>query len=193
MIKLEPRYKNMIVSGAALAFFYAALVAFIYMPMHKHLVSLKKEYTQIDAEIAKIKDMAGSDKSFDEVITILKNKLDSISTRFPAKEEGILKAISERATAMGVRLDTLNPGKKRIVESLFNTPVKIAGCTVQEIEITMKFDCGFAKLVEFLTALKEDFPYYLKRVSINIVKASEGPPPQLDVELRVRSYLVTPT
>jgi Tfp pilus assembly protein PilO len=193
MIKIDDRYKSMIVSGAAIAALYTAAVLLVYMPMHRHLVSLKKEYSQIDAEIAKIKEMAGTDKTFDEVITILKKKLDSISTRFPAKEEGMLKAISEKAAAMGVRLDTLNPGKKRVVESLFNTPVKITGCTVQEIEITMKFDTSFAKLTEFLAAIKDDFPYYLKRVSINIVKVSDGPPPQLDVELRVRSYLVTPT
>jgi hypothetical protein len=190
-IKLTDPQKKMLMTASGAGIFFAAVIILAYLPMHRHLVSMKREYRMIDAEMLKIREMAGKDKSLDEVIAMLKKKLDDISTQFPAKEEGILKALSERANGMGIKIEMLNPAKKRIIESLGASQVKITGCSIQEIDIMMKFQTNYAKLVGFLVSLKEDFPFYIKIVSVNMVKKSEERPALLDIELRLRGYLVT--
>lgn len=192
-LKLTPQQKKMAISASIVAAVFAALVVFAYLPMHRSLAAAQKEYESIDSEIAKIKEIAGADKPFGEVITMLKEKLDGISAKFPPKEEGIIKALSERAGRMGIKIDELNPSKKQAVTQLGGKNVKITSCDIEEMNMSVRFRTDFKKLGEFLMSIKHDFPFYIRIVSIDINRISDEKPPLLGVELKLSAYLVCPT
>jgi Tfp pilus assembly protein PilO len=175
-----------------MALIFIVFIAFIYSPMKRELKKTRAEYESIEKEIASIKTSAGEGRSLDEIISALKSRLTELEKKFPEKEELILRDISGKAKQFNIELNNMSPDKKRAVTDIECAVLAKKGYVLQEMAITVNMKTDFKTFAEFMKSLKDDFPFYLKLDSVRLVKLSGGDRhPMLDIELKLRAYLIS--
>jgi len=191
-LNLTKPQKKALISILVMGVIFIIFIVFVYTPMRRELNKTKTEYEVIEKEIADIKRVAGEGKSLDEVIAALKTRLTELENKFPEKEEQILQDLSERAKKFNIDLNNTSPDKKRIVTDIECSSLNKRGCILQEMGIKMSMKTDFKTFSEFIKSLKDDFPFYLKLDSARLVKlAGTDRHPMLDIEIKLRAYLIT--
>lgn len=193
-IKITKRQQKIFTVVSVIIAVFLIFITFIYLPMRRELTILKKEYGKIESETKEARIIAGEGRSLEDAIGALKTRIDSMNKQFPSKEEGILRALSERAESFKIKVTNMNPEKKRIVQEIGVAPVNIRDCVVQEMALTMNLKTDFMTFGRFARSLKEDFPVWIKMDSVRMESASgdKEKHPLLNIEVKMRAYLICP-
>ena len=170
---------------------FLLFIIFVYLPMARELSALKRDYDNTISDISQIKKTVVGDRgSLEETINRLNTRLDVLNNMFPSQEEGILNILSETAARFKIDVINMSPEKKRIVREIAQAPIPITACAVQEMGISMSIKTDYRTAVEFMRAIRDDFPTYIKFDSVRMEKASNDRHPLLNIELKMHTYLV---
>lgn len=178
----------MIVGVVSLAFLI--FILFIYLPSRRQLVRLKNEFYGIESEIENIKKATGEGRSLEENITILKARLDELDKKFPAKEEVILRELSDAAARYDIAVTALKPQKKKVIKDIDGISIMIKDCQVQEMPVSLSLKASYKTLGEFLKFLKDQTPVFVRIDNVRMAKGSDKMSAIIDVELNLNSYLI---
>jgi hypothetical protein len=190
-MKMTKSQKRIITVVGIIAAIFAVFTAFVYIPMASQLGKMKKEYARINSDIEQVKSMGGG-KTLEKTISDLNARLDRLKVMFPSKEEGFLKTLSDTAAKFKIEIHTMNPEKKHIMMDMGGSPVIIKDCVVQEMSITVNMMTDFKTFSSFIKYLKDDCPVYLKADMVRMEKTSNDKHPQLNIDMKIHTYLICP-
>ncbi|MDD5136286.1 MAG: hypothetical protein PHN63_02930 [Candidatus Omnitrophica bacterium] len=190
-IKLTERQKKTFMVAGMIGGAFFLFIVFVYVPMARELAALKKDYDRTISDIGQIKKtVVGERGSLEETINRLNRRLDVLNNMFPSQEEGILNVLSRTAAKFKINVISTNPEKKHAIQEIGQTPIAIKECVVQKMEVAMIIRTDYKTAVEFIRAIRDDFPTYIKFNSIRMEKVSDDRHPLLKIELNMLTYLV---
>jgi len=181
--------KILLIVGIVLLIF-AMFMLLAYLPLRVKEKRLKAEIDSIESDIARIKKIAEGSASIEEAITVLKNKLESLNKEFPAREEIVLRSLSELAAKTNIDIVSMVPQKKKTVTDIAGSSIKLKGSIVQEMSVSVGFKTNYKNLAAFLNALENDFPVCLRVESVQMSRSGNAAGGTLDVSLTLAAYLI---
>ncbi len=192
-ITITVRQKKILMIVGIVALTFAIFILMIYLPLRQELIKLKSQYYGIEAELENIKKFSSGEKSLEEMISLLKKKLEALDNTFPPKEELILRELAGAATRSGIELVSINPQRKRDINELEGIPVNVRGYTSKEMSIAVSLKTSYKTLGEFFKVLQEDFPVFIKVESIQMSKGRGKTDNILNVDMNLSTYLLCPS
>ncbi len=191
-LRITKRQKKILMIVGVVTFAFVVFILFIYLPSQRELIRLKNEYYKTESEIMNIKRSAGEGKSLEENIGLLKKKFDALNNKFPAKEEVILRALSEAAAKCDIEVMNLKPHRKRVIQEIGSISIKMKDSYVQEMSVAMSLKGSYRRLGEFFRYLKEDLPVFARVDDVRLAKRSDDISGLLEAEVDLNTYLICP-
>lgn len=190
-IEITKNQKKIAAIGGMVALTFIIATIYVYLPLRRHFLELKAKLYVVENEINQIKKAGGEGKSLEEAIAFLKERYDVMSNKFPEKEEVVLRELSNLAARLEMDVSSVRPQRKRIVQDLNDVLIRIEGCYVQEMPISMSLKTYYKTLGEYLKILNTDFPIFVRVDGISMMKADKATG-LLNVELNIDTYLICP-
>lgn len=182
----EAQKKILIIMGIVILAFIVFIV-FIYLPLRRESIRIRKEYHAIEAEVNQIKKTAGQGKSLEESIVMLRKKLDAMNAKLPEKEEVVIRELSNALTNLGIEVVSIKPQRKAPLAEGGG----IRGASVQEMPISISLKTSYKTLGEFFRLVREDLPVFLRADTVRMSKAPGKDTNLLTVDVHLNSYLVS--
>ena len=192
-IVITKRQKKILLAVGIVTVALVFFVIFIYIPMKKRLIESKDKLYAVEADIQKIREIAGEGTSVEGAISALKHKLEDLDEKFPEKEEVILRELSGLASRLDIEVVSTKPQKKRCINEIKGIPISISACVVQEMPISMSLKATYKSLGDFIKALTEDFVIFVAVDNVRMDKPIDNAQRLLNIELELHAYLMTPS
>ena len=189
-IKLTKIQRQLALTAAMVVVVVFVFTSYVVIPLQKKSVSLKAELSSIEGEIADIKRGYGKSKTAEGASVILRKDIKAMEFKFPAKEEIILKELSDLATRNGIEVIYMKPKKTEITE-MGGKPIDLDETMVTEMSISMSMKAPYKRLGNFLIYLYESFPVFVRVDNAKMKSSASKTPWILDVELNLTSYLLS--
>lgn len=171
--------------GIVILIFYL-FITFVYNPEKKQLNDIKQEYIAAKAQVEEFNRMVGEGKQIGDVISAFNNKMDVFDSRFPEKEEVMLREISGACEKAGITVSSIVPQKKRDLQL-----VSIKHSIVQEMPISISLTASYKKLGELLRILRDDLPVFVRVDNVSMSKSGGPQSSLLNVSLNMNTYLIS--
>jgi len=181
--------KIFIISSVAGSLFILAVLLF-YLPALKNISNLKRDLTDAQRQIQEINAMIGTAKTMGEGIIALKEKADFLNKKFPDKEEGSIRLLSEYARKLGIELVSISPGNKTGILNDSGKQITIEGRIYQKLPIYLELDCSYKDLLLYLEALREQLPAFISIESLEISKDT-GATVKVKAAINLELYLLS--
>lgn len=191
-IKLTKKQKKLAVIAGLIVAAIVIFLKFIYLPQKARFEELKKELRMAEEEIGDIKKTAGAEeeKSMGVALEGLQKKFKDLETRFPDKEEMILRELPAFANRFGIEIKSMQPQKKRAVKEIDKSEFTVTGYTVEDIEIAIFAVGRYKNLGEYIKALKEEFPALIRINKLSMSRAGGEDGMSLNINMTITAYLL---
>lgn len=189
-IIITKEQKKILLIVGIVVLIFILFILFAYLPLRSKQNRLKREINSIESDIEKIRKIAKDSSSIEGAIVVLKNKLESLNSKFPSREEYVLRMLSELAAKMNIEVSSMTPQKKKIVSEISSSSVRVRDASIQEMSVAMNFRTNYKTLADFLKILEEDFPVSLRVESVRMSHRSNTTA-TLDVNLELDAYLIS--
>lgn len=189
---MTKRQNKIFMMAGIAALTFAVFVYFIYLPAKKNLDQLNREYTAMQNDIAAMKQAIGEGKPLEQAILYLRDRLKMYEQKFPQKEEDIFRTLSALAEKGSIDILAMTPEKKRPIKEITGVPINVKDHTLEEMPISLSVRAAYKKLGQFLNALQEEFPIFVRVDEVRMTKAPDGADDRLDASLNLDTYLLTP-
>ena len=191
-LEMTQRQKRIFIFLAVIALALFLFVWFVYIPAKAYRDKLKNEYNSIQKQIVEMRRSIGEGKSLEQAISFFKDRLAYFDKRFPSREEVVLREMPALAGKCGVEISSIRPSKKAVIQAIEGASLEVRDYTIQEMPISVDLKSSYKKLGEFLKALRNDFPAFVRVDKIQMSRAGDKDSNLLDVSLSLDTYFLSP-
>ena len=187
-------HKNIIIAAAIVGLLFILFLVLVYLPSKNKINKLNAEIFAVQAEISRIRGGLDKNKSMEQNIIGLNEKLKDINVKLPPKEEIILRELTDAAKKFGIEVVSMSPEKKKVVTDIDGSPVRVKDYFVKEMSVSMTAKTYYKKLGDFLIYIRENFPVAARVKDVSMSGSASGADADsglLSVNLKFDTYMLS--
>lgn len=181
MMKLSKEQKKIIYIFSVVGVFFFLFWLFVYIPQNSQLKGIKYKLGLAEAEIEEINRISYG-KPLPEAVRDLNLRLQKAALKVPVRDEEVVKELSEAARKLKIVLKNIS------LSNSFSLASKVPGYKIEELPISIKLNCEYREIGQYLNDLRDNFPVLIKIKSLLIQGGGEGQN-NLDVDLQISAFL----
>jgi Tfp pilus assembly protein PilO len=181
--------KNILLITAIAVVLIAGFRLFVYRPTKNTVRKLKTELAAVQYKINAIEAVVGQNKSLEEGVVLLQERLNELDKKFPDNERETLRMISKLAYKHGLNVTSIKPQSKSLFTDKNNSPVTVEDKVYETMSISMVAHAPYVKLGKFLEAIRRDIAHLLSVKRLTLAKKAKQYELNADIELVL--YLLT--
>ena len=193
-ITITKFHKNIIIAAAIVGLLFVLFLVLVYLPSKNKINKLNAEIFAVQAEISRIRSGLDKNKSMEQNIIGLNEKLKDINVKLPPKEEIILRELTDAAKKFGIEVVSMSPEKKKVVTDIDGSPVRVKDYFVKEMSVSMTAKTYYKKLGDFLIYIRENFPVAARVKDVSMSGSASGADADsglLSVNLKFDTYMLS--
>lgn len=183
--------KKIIIAVIIFIVVFIIFLSFVYAPSKRKVSQLKSELAAIEQELKDIQMIAGQAGSLEESIALLKERFIILEGKFPAKEEEVLRKISDLAHQLKINFTSFTPGAKKIVTQSDGTSLKVDQRICRSVTVTIEMNSSYESLVKYIKALNHDLPALITVEKLELSRTGAFSSGSLSVKLKLKFYLLS--
>ncbi|RJP28072.1 MAG: hypothetical protein C4533_06270 [Candidatus Omnitrophota bacterium] len=162
----------------------------IYRPLRIKELNLGLELKALNAQIAQIESIFGSDASIDEGMLRIKKASEAALDKLPADEKDSIRMLSDVARKHNIEIISIKPQPKSLVLDKDRKEIQAEGKTCHSIFVSIDMISSFSDLVAYLAVLENEFKTFItvEELAINRLELSGA---KLPVILSINLYLLS--
>ncbi|MBI4435995.1 MAG: type 4a pilus biogenesis protein PilO [Candidatus Omnitrophica bacterium] len=186
IFKARFSHRELVLWSIGLILFIVLFIQFFIIPAGHRALRLKKEIAVMKT---RYQQLVAQEGSLEQTIISLQKELTSLEESLPHQEKisGILKALSEKASHLGIQVISIRPESAVPYPNATN-PLLLGGRSCEALSIQMELRCSYRVLGGYLTSIEQAFPSAITIDGVNIQKEG-GKSSTLKVTLFVTTYL----
>lgn len=181
--------KKILVKATVIILSFLGVWFVIYLPAGDRVKKIKLQLAELENSIKEIEASIGKTPIRGEDIKLLLDRLQEINSKFPEKEEGALKILSELAHKPNIELISIKVTGRRPLLDEGSKPLVVEGKACQVLSISIEMKCLYEDLVKYLEALKKE-PIFITIEKFDLLKDITTGTGRLNVTLDINLYLL---